>query len=83
MSSKKTKEYPTTMAISKRNHQVLAELGKKGQSFDNILSEVLNKVTEYTQENKDVRQSKFRVERSEALAAESPNTQTALERSFD
>ena len=78
-----SKKNQTTIAISKRNRQVLSELGKKGQSFDNVLSEVLNKVTADREENKEVRQPKFRVERSGALTTEGSNTQTALESSWD
>jgi hypothetical protein len=77
-------ENQTTIAISRKNHQILSKLGEKGQSFDDVLTALLNnQTTEYTQKNKDFGQSKFRVGRSEALTAKVPNTQTALESDSD
>jgi hypothetical protein len=72
-------ENQTTIAISKRNHDVLSNLGKKGQSFDEILTEVLNKTPGYLQQNKSLRQPKIRVDRSKPLVGGVPSNQTALE----
>ncbi|MDQ6865302.1 MAG: hypothetical protein M3044_15930 [Thermoproteota archaeon] len=72
-------ENQTTIAISRRNHDVLSNLGKKGQSFDEILTEVLNKTTGYLQQNKSLRQPKIRVDRSDPLAARVSSIQTASE----
>jgi hypothetical protein len=38
-----TKEKQTTISISRKNHLVLTTIGRKGQSFDDILSEFLSK----------------------------------------
>ena len=79
-----SEENHTTIAISRKNHKILSKLGEKGKSFDDILTGLLNKqTTEYIQENKDLGQSKFRVSRSEALTANVPNTQTALESDYE
>jgi hypothetical protein len=44
MTSEKCRQ--TTIAISRRNHQELSQLCKKGQSFDNVLTQVLEKSKE-------------------------------------
>ena len=71
----------TTIAISKRNHETLSGLGKKGQSFDQIPTNVLNIATEYRRhEKEESRRPKTRVDRSEDLVAgRIPNIKTALE----
>jgi hypothetical protein len=74
------REKLTTIAISRRNHILLSKLGIKGQSFDDVLTRVLDMATGNLHEKKNPLQSKsLRVDRSEALAAEVPITQTALE----
>ena len=35
----------TRIAISRKNHRLLSKLGTKGQSFDDVLTGVLNKAT--------------------------------------
>jgi hypothetical protein len=35
----------TTIAISKKNRQTLVQLGRKDQSFDEILGQVLEQIT--------------------------------------
>lgn len=74
-----SEENQTTIAISRKNHQELSNRGKKGQSFDEILTEVLCMATEYMQENKRLRQPKTRAGHSVALAARVPGKQTAFE----
>jgi predicted CopG family antitoxin len=39
----KSEEKTTTITISRKNHQTLSGMGKKGQSFDQILTEVLTR----------------------------------------
>jgi len=39
----------TTISISRRNHARLQELGRKGATFDDILSEVLNQTARHRQ----------------------------------
>jgi hypothetical protein len=39
----------TTISISRRNHSRLQELGRKGATFDDILSEVLNQTARHRQ----------------------------------
>jgi hypothetical protein len=34
-------ENQTTIAVSRKNHQILSKRGKKGQSFDDVLTDVL------------------------------------------
>lgn len=34
----------TTICVSRRNHELLMTLGKKGDSFDDILTQVLDKI---------------------------------------
>jgi hypothetical protein len=34
----------TTICVSRRNHQLLMQLGKKGESFDDILTQILGKI---------------------------------------
>ena len=70
-----SEENHTTIAISRKNHQILSKLGEKGKSFDDILTGLLNKQkTEYIQENEDLGQSKFRVGPSEALTTKVSKT---------
>lgn len=47
----------TTIAISRRNHLELSALCKKGQSFDHVLTQVLQKLKEYKENG--VGQSEF------------------------
>jgi hypothetical protein len=61
----------TTIAISKKNHQVLSELGKKGESFDSVLSHLLNKIVDRDTEN-NLKDNRGRV---------LPNPNTKAERS--
>jgi hypothetical protein len=70
------KDQLTTIAISRKNHLELSELCKKGQSFDNLLTQVLMNIKE-SNENKDG-QSKFRVGTSCTLTANPFDTQTAI-----
>jgi hypothetical protein len=65
-----------TISISRKNHLELSELCKKGQSFDNVLTQVLKKIKE-SNENKDG-QSKSVVGSSDTLAAEPSSIQTAI-----
>lgn len=53
----------TTIAISKRNHDFLLEFGGKGQSFDDVITELRNKLEKKVVENQcdkgnDKRQSR-------------------------
>jgi hypothetical protein len=45
-----TEENLTTIAVSKRNHLILEALGKKGQTFDDIITELLSAITQYPQD---------------------------------
>jgi hypothetical protein len=38
----RTQAPQTTIAISKRNHEFLTEIGRKGQSFDDVITEIRN-----------------------------------------
>jgi hypothetical protein len=70
----------TTIAISKRNRETLCDLGKKGQSFDQILTQVLNIATENRGKEKEgSQQPKRRVDRSALVAGYVPSIRTAEE----
>jgi hypothetical protein len=43
MMAKMSKVQTKTIAISKKNHQALIQRGRKNQSFDQILSEILQR----------------------------------------
>jgi hypothetical protein len=45
-----TEENLTTIAVSRKNHLILSMLGKKGQSFDDVLTELLSVITQYPQD---------------------------------
>ena len=53
----KSEENLTTIAVSRKNHLILEALGRKGQSFDDILTELLSVITQYPQDKNG--QSKF------------------------
>lgn len=57
--TKKRNYVTTTISVSRKNHMFLTELGKKGQSFDEILSELLtsklNLSSDSQQKNNDGR----------------------------
>jgi flagellar hook-basal body complex protein FliE len=36
----------TTIAVSRKNHRLLSKLGRKGQSFDDVLTEMLTNITD-------------------------------------
>jgi hypothetical protein len=42
----KSEENLTTIAVSRRNHLILEALGKKGQTFDDVLTELLSVITQ-------------------------------------
>ena len=73
----------TTISISRKNHQALSKLGAKGQSFDDVISEILRISTDSQQKNIDVQQPRSRVNPSQALAAELSSAQIALESNSD
>ena len=47
----------TTIAISRRNHLELSALCKKGESYDHVLTQILNELKKYKENG--VGQSKF------------------------
>jgi hypothetical protein len=55
----------TTIAVSRKNHSILSMLGKKGQSFNDVLTELLSVVIEPLQESKDRQDINF-VERDQS-----------------
>jgi hypothetical protein len=44
MAFKEKNRLTTTIAISKKNRQTLVEIGRKDQSFDQILGQVLEQI---------------------------------------
>ena len=69
---------PTTIAVSRQNRQALSDFGKKGESFDEILTKVLNIATEYQEKEKEEsQQPKVRVGRSALVADYIPSIKTA------
>jgi DNA-binding SARP family transcriptional activator len=77
----------TTIAISKRNHEFLLEFGRKGQSFDDVITEIRNRLEEKSTKvhNKTVAaQTHSGVGRSvEQSVVATTNTKTTREGDFD
>lgn len=70
----------TTIAISRKNREALCDFGKKGQSFDQIISKILDIAVEYQVKEKErSQQPKSRVGRSALVANRIPSIRTAEE----
>ena len=70
----------TTIAISRRTREALCDLGKKGQSFDQIISKILDIAVEYEGKEKEgSQQPKNRVGRLALVAGCVPSIGTTEE----